>query len=249
VTDTDALRAEVQRLLPTPSHATSNWQDVTRRARVSRRRLWFIGVVVGIALAAAATTGALVLLAHPSDADTRPPATEWFSVFQEPPSTDDSTQAQLGSAPERGWDLGQLHILATGLGRFDSRLVAYPGNAGRNLCYALVGARVTDPSAGYCFSPSRPYAREDEAGEHFSVLALYGFTAGQPGIQLFGVAFDDVVSARVQISGEWRAVPVDRNGLYLDLPGVSHSDVGIFEATLQDGSVQRHDVRTGRRIS
>jgi hypothetical protein len=178
VTDTGALRAEVQRLLPTPSRATPNWQDVTRRARDSRRRLWLIGVVVGVALAAAATIGALVLLAHPSDADTRPSATDRFSVFQQPPSDDYGARADLAVAarvahPE--WDLDYLRVLATGLGRFNSRLVAHPANDGHNLCYALIGERNTDPSAGYCFVPSRPYASGDAAGEHFSVLALDAF--------------------------------------------------------------------------
>ena len=172
MTETDMLRDEVRQLLPSAANARPSWDDVARRARDQRiRRLRLNAVVGGAALAVVTTIGALALLARPSGADTRPPVTEHFSVFQEPPSTDDATEAQLGAVPERGWDLGRLHILATHLGRFDSRLVAYPANDERNLCYALIGARVTDPSAGYCFSPSRPYARGDEAGEHFSVLA------------------------------------------------------------------------------
>jgi hypothetical protein len=210
-------------------------------------------VIVSSVLAAATAAGALGLVAHPSGADTRPPATERFSVFEQPPSPHDAaTDAQLAVAarvahPE--WDLDHLHTLASGLGRFDSRLVAYPANDGHNLCYGLIGARVTDPAAGYCFSPSRPYARGETAGEHFSVLALYSATDGQPSVQVFGVAFDDVASVRLQVSGQWRSIPVTSNGLYLDLPGVRQDEVDIFEATLRDGSVQRHNVRTGSRIS
>lgn len=256
MTDTRSLfRDEVERLLP-PVDATANWSDVARRARRPRRQSWLKVLVAGAALASATTVGVVALLARPSGADTRPPATDMFSVFQQPPSDDDAARADLALAarvahPE--WDLGQLRVLVSGLGRSNPRVVAFPANDGRNLCYILIGERGTDPTprarAGYCFSPSRPYASPDAAGEHFSVLALYELTNWEPSVHVFGVAFDDVVNVRVQVSGQWRSLPLIRNGLYLDLPGVERGDVGIFEAVLQDGSVQRHDLQTGRRIS
>jgi len=82
-------------------------------------------------------------------------------------------------------------------------------------------------------------------GEHFSAVAPYSNIDGKAGTQLFGIAFDDVKALRVNVAGHWRAVPLHDNGFYLDLPNVAQTDVGVVEATLSDGTVQRHDIQTG----
>ncbi len=80
-------------------------------------------------------------------------------------------------------------------------------------------------------------------------MAPESVTNGTVGVQLFGVVDDNVASSRVQVAGNWRSVPLANNGFYLDLPGVNYSQMGQFEATLKNGSVQVHDIRTDTRVS
>ena len=118
-----------------------------------------------------------------------------------------------------------------------------------NVCFGLVAASPQDPGMVYCYSPGNPAAPPEIAGEHFSVVAPESVSDGTVGVQLFRVADDAVVGARVQVRSEWRPVQVDRNSFYLDLPGVSYDQMGRFEVTLRDGSTQIHDIRTGSRVT
>lgn len=54
-----------------------------------------------------------------------------------------------------------------------------------------------------------------------------------------------MVSVRVLVSGSWQKIPVVNNGLFLDLPGLTRSDVSTVAVTFSDGSTQRHDLQTG----
>jgi hypothetical protein len=129
-------------------------------------------------------------------------------------------------------------VLADNVGSNGSRLVAVPTEKGSIVCFSLVG------QASSCWRPHDPDLPEALRGQHFDAMALYTFD-GAPRVQLFGAAFDDVKSMRVQVSGSWRDVPVANNGFYLEIPGVQHEDVGIIEATLADGTVQVHDIQEG----
>lgn len=84
-------------------------------------------------------------------------------------------------------------------------------------------------------------------GKHFNAMAIEALTADGIGVQLFGLADDTVKRVRVNVSGQWRDVPLANNGIYLDLPGVRHEEVGVVEATLKDGTTQTHNIQTGGR--
>jgi hypothetical protein len=150
----------------------------------------------------------------------------------------------VGADPQ---DRESFRTLLTRVGQFDSRLVAFRSFQGRNVCYALLAAQRTDPGMAYCYRPYADNAPPGLADEHFSVVALESRTGPNldVGTQVFGVAEDDVVSVRVLVAGSWQSIPVVDNGLFLDLPGVQRSDVGTVEVTLSDGSMQRHDLKTG----
>jgi hypothetical protein len=197
--------------------------------------------------AGAAAVGSTLALTHRSGASRNLDATSAFAVFHS--LSPSSPPAEVAHSPSlsRG-DIDQTRLLGADLGRFHSRLFIYPANGNRNVCFGLVAASSTDPGMVYCYSPGNPSASEI-AGEHFSVVAPESVSDGTVGVQLFGVVDDDVVSARVQIRGEWRPVKLARNSFYLDLPGVSYDQMGRFEVTLQDGSTQLHDIRTGSRIA
>lgn len=142
-------------------------------------------------------------------------------------------------------DMARTRSLATGLGRHDSRLVAFPSASGASVCYALLGQSTRDPAMSYCFQPLAPDVPGPLAGQRFHAVALYSNIDGKRGVQLFGIAFDDVESLRVQVAGSWHSVPVRGNGFYLDLPGIDQEQVGLVEATLADGTVQEHNIQTG----
>jgi hypothetical protein len=203
--------------------------------------------LVIVALAGAAAIGSTLALTHRSGAGRNLDARSAFAVFRSlPPS---APPAEVASSPSlsRG-DVAQMRLLGADLGRFHSRLFIYPANGNRNVCFGLVAASPRDPGMVYCYSPGNPSAPPEIAGEHFSVVAPESVSGGTVGVQLFGVVDDDIVSARVQVKGEWRPVQLARNGFYLDLPGVSYDQMGEFEATLRDGTIQIHDIRTGSRI-
>ena len=141
-------------------------------------------------------------------------------------------------------DWNKLRVLGSGLGRYDARLVAYPAGDGSMVCYWLVG-ETRGPLTSHCYDPSDPHLPGRVKGQHFAALALYSAEEGKPSVQLFGIAFDDVVEVRAQVAGEWVDVPLGNNGFFVDLPGVRHEQVGIVEATLADGSTQIHDIQQG----
>jgi len=172
-----------------------------------------------------------------------PSAVGLYSAFTHGrPAAVDAQLADTMSASNA--DSAKLRVLASGLGRFNSRLLAFPSRGGSSVCYSLLGAQPTDPAASYCYQPTGPAMSKALAGEHFSPMALWASLGGRPGVQLFGLAFDDVRSLRVNVAGNWRNVPLSGNGFYLDLPGVAQSDVGAVEATLANGSTQSHDMRS-----
>jgi hypothetical protein len=196
----------------------------------------------------AAAAGIGLALAHGSGAGSNLDARSDFAVFHSlPPS---APPAEVASSPSlsRG-EIAQTRVLGAGLGRFHSRLFIYPANDNRNVCFGLVAASPNDPGMVYCYSPGNPSAPPEIAGEHFSVVAPESVSDGTVGVQLFGVVEDDVARARVQVKGEWQPVRLAHNGFYLDLPGVSYSQLGRFEVTLEDGTTQVHDIQTGMRIA
>ncbi len=201
---------------------------------------------------AAAGVVALGLVGHSSSgASARASSAQWgvFSAFSQPAtgSMDDQVRAIAHDVGADEQDRGSFRTLLSGVGRFDTRLVAFRSFHGRNVCYAMLAAERTDPGMSYCYRPYADNAPAGLAGEHFSVSALESRTGPSldVGVQVFGVAEDDVVSVRVLVAGNWQKIPIVNNGLFLDLPGVTRSDVGTVEVTLADGSTQRHDLQTG----
>jgi hypothetical protein len=172
-----------------------------------------------------------------------------FSAFSLPAtgSMDDYVRAIADNLGADEQDRASFRTLLSGVGRFDSRLVAFRSFHGRNVCYSFLAAERTDPGMSYCYRPYADNAPAGLAGEHFSVVAPESHTGPNldVGTQVFGVAEDDVVSVRVLVAGSWQKIPIAHNALYLDLPGIPQSDVGTVEVTLSDGSTQWHDLRTG----
>lgn len=192
--------------------------------------------VTGFALAAGALATDKIVLS----------ATGEFAVFNRAQTAAADPATREIAAMIRGEetpDLARSQILSSRLGAHRSRLIAVPSVSGKVICFGLAGEDPTDPAASYCHQPKDPAAPGPVAGQHFGVMALYSALDGTSRIQLFGVAYDDVRAARVSVNGEWRIVPVASNGFYLDLPGVSYSDIGVFEVTLTDGTVQTRDIR------
>lgn len=208
--------------------------------------------IVGIVMAIAAGAAVLVtFLGHTSPGNSAPTPSRavLFSAFSAPAagSIDEQIRAIADDVGADAQDLSNVRTLTSALGRFHSRLVAFPSFHGQNICYSLLGAEPTDPGMTYCYRPHYAGAPAGLADEHFSVSALEGHTGlnADVGTQVFGVAEDDVVGARVQVGESWHEIPIVNNALYLDLPGVSRSDVGTVDVTLSDGSTERHDLRTG----
>jgi hypothetical protein len=204
--------------------------------------------LIVLAAAVAAAVGSTLALTHRSGASRNLDARSAFAVFHSLPPSPPPAEVERSPSLSRG-DVAQTRLLGADLGRFHSRLFIYPSHDDRNVCFGLVAASPQDPGMVYCYSLGNPAAPPEIAGEHFSVVAPESVTDGTVGVQLFGVADDDVVSARVQVRGEWRPVQVDRNSFYLDLPGVSYDQMGRFEVALRDGSTQIHDIRTGSRVT
>jgi hypothetical protein len=204
-------------------------------------------LAVGVSLTGA-LVGALIVSSTASSTEKILPATESFGVFasgsaelSEPELAD---LAEFVGASEN--EFRAIRVLGRQLGRFDSRLVAFPARGGGTVCYALLGGTPEDPAMSYCYQPRNRAVPRELRNQHFHALALQSVIDGKVGVQLFGVAEDEVASVRVSIGGSWRNVPVSSNGFYLDLPGVWHRDVGIVEATMRDGSTHVHDIQKGR---
>ncbi len=170
-----------------------------------------------------------------------------MSVFadERQPGTTEPQLAATFVSPHDTADMERTRVLAQALGRHHSRLVAFPSATGASVCYALLGRTTRDPAMSYCYQPLAADAPGPLAGQHFHAAALYSNIDGHAGVQLFGIAFDDVDSIRVQINGTYRMVPVRNNGFYLDLPNTAHEAVGLVEATLTDGTIQQHDIQAG----
>jgi hypothetical protein len=198
-----------------------------------------------------------------SGASEKPTVWTAFSrAFSKPATTD--VPAELSARPQMGPvpDLSQVRELARDVGPSHGRLLMWPASDGNAICYELT------TGGGGCSPLSDPF------GEHFNVFAPRTQLGEHIGTQLFGVAFDDVVRVRVRVNGEWRPVSQYGNGFYVDLPNVlpdwctarptdSSGSAGtmtftwnceprdevLFEAKLEDGTVQLHDIRTDRRVS
>jgi hypothetical protein len=209
---------------------------------LTRRRTALLTLVV-----AGATAGGIYATTGGAGQRVVPPATPKMAVFNDA-SRADAAEPELAStfaALSDKADLSRGRILAAGVGRFGSRVVAFPSQTGSTVCYSLLGRTPHDPAMSYCYQPLAPDNPAAVKGEHFSAVALYSNIDGKAGTQLFGIAFDDVKALRVNVAGHWRAVPLHDNGFYLDLPNVAQADVGMVEATLSDGTVQQHDIQTG----
>lgn len=201
---------------------------------------------------AAAGVVALGLVGHfSSRGSARASSAQWgaFSAFSQPAtgSMDDRVRAIADNVGADDQDRASFRTLLRGVGRFSTRLVAFRSFHGRNVCYAMLAAERTDPAMSYCYRPYADNAPAGLAGEHFSVAALESRTGPDldVGVEVLGVAEDDVVSVRVLVAGNWQKIPIVDNGLFLDLPGVARSEVSTVEVTLADGSTQRHDLQTG----
>jgi hypothetical protein len=203
--------------------------------------------VAGLAAVAVAVAGGVYAAGGSAGKRIVPPVGPKMAVFGDAGRADTSepelasTFAALSDKPE----MARGRVLAQGLGRHGSRLVAFPSASGSTVCYALLGRTPHDPAMSYCFQPLASDLPAPLRGQHFHAAALYSNVDGRVGTQLFGIAFDDVKAMRVDVAGTWRAVPVRHNGFYLDLPNVAQAEVGVVEATLKDGAVQRHDIQTG----
>ena len=208
----------------------------------TRSRLFGTGAIIGLATAAAIAAS----FASGSDAGQRtvPSVVPSIAAFQagSPAALSDQLAGVALDTPG-GIDMARVRTTASNLGRFHSTLQLFPSTSGALLCTALVGATPTDPSMSYCLEPNasdNPVAIREKP---FNAIALYSAVDGKPGIQVFGFAFDTVVSMRARVAGNWHAIPVHDNGLYLDLPGAVRGSVTDVEATLVDGSTETQTIR------
>ncbi len=200
------------------------------------------------AAAAASIVGAVAFVsARPSDAQRQLPATAHLSIFERADATaDPATAAEVAArAHDLNADLTKLRVAGRGLGRLNTTLVIFPARENQNICYTTIGSDPTGSGLLHCYTPRGPDAPAETAGARFHVMKMFTDTGG-PHTDVFGVASDDVKSLRVQVSGEWKAIPIFNNGFFLEVPDARFADVGIVEGTLSNGSVQRWDTRTGR---
>lgn len=213
-----------------------------RNRRIPARVLVAVAVCV-----AGGVFGAALALSSGAAGGGKPVAGDEFGVFASgaPASVEPRLVSLADQVGVDASDKSHFRVLATGLGQFNSRLVAFPARSGENVCYSLLGASQYDPGMSYCYQPRGDNLPAGLAGERFSVVALQARIDGVTGTQVFGVAENNVKSIRVNVAGNWRDAPITRNGFYLDLAGVPLSDVGIVEATLANGSTQVHDIQTG----
>jgi len=204
----------------------------------------------------AAALGASILGAvafsstRPSEAQRQLPATADLSIFERPGGTvDAATAAEVAArAHDLNADLTQLRVVGRALGRLNTTLAIFPAREHQNVCYTTIGSDPAGSGLLHCYTPRGPDAPDEIMGARFHVIKMYTVNGG-PHTDVFGVASDDVKSLRVQVSGEWNAIPIFNNGFFLEVPDASFADVGIVEATLSNGSVQRWDTHTGRLVS
>ena len=238
-----------------PAELAASFNRVEHRANERTSRKLYVAVSITGALAVFATVWAVAQSRGGSPSN----ATSVFSVFAtggdigvppdltnsptfngqpDPPPTRDSLPAVAIPKPPKA-DFGRARELGRHLGRFDSRLLIFPLEGDRTVCYALVAARAGGPGMSYCYPANDPaWSRQ-----HFNVATPQSVADGRVAVEVFGVAYDDVRRLRVQVSGEWRPVPlIGRNGFYLQLAGVTQDQLGRFEAKLADGTVQAHEI-------
>src|SRR3954466_13060592 len=198
--------------------------DDLRAERVRRKAIFGVAGVVASGVVALGLVGHV---SSGSSATTSPAPWGQFSAFSRPAtgSMDDQVRAIADTVGADEQDRASFRTLLSGVGRFDTRLVAFRSFHGRNVCYAMLAAERTDPGMSYCYRPYADNAPAGLAGEHFSVAALGSRTGPNldVGTEVFGVAEDDVVGVRVLVTGSWQKIPIVDNGLFLDLPGVDRS--------------------------
>src|SRR5438105_3736188 len=147
---------------------------------LTRRRAALLSVIVAGALGGgiyAATGGAGQRVV--------PPVVPKMAVFNDA-SRADAAEPELAStfaALSDKADVSRGRVLAAGVGRFGSRLVAFPSRSGSTVCYALLGRTAHDPAMSYCYQPLAPDNPAPVKGEHFSAVAPYSNIDGKAGTQ------------------------------------------------------------------
>ncbi len=104
-------------------------------------------ILVALIGVGGAIAGASLVLAHSSGAGPNFDATDAFSVFKSLPAS--PSPAEIANSPSLSTrtEIAQTRLLGSGLGRFQSRLVIFPGNHHQNVCFGLVAVPLT---RGWC---------------------------------------------------------------------------------------------------
>lgn len=202
--------------------------------RAKRPRLALIAALLAIPLSG----GSALAIADRGPSD-------WFSVLTSPLGGANESGSSAAILGRMGLEPGETRVLGRNLGRFNSTLRVSTVEGSKTVCYELSGERHSDPAMSYCWTPMSPDFPREWSHDHFNLVAPYSSRNDEFGVQLFGVAFDDVVRIRVQVDGTWRSIPLSNNGFYIDLRSVRYEQIGLVEATLADGSKQFHDIEKG----
>jgi len=212
---------------------------------VSKKRKRIFVAALGASILGAVTFS----FTRPSEAQRQLPASADLSIFERPGGTADAaTAAEVAArAHDLNADLTRLRVIGRGLGRLNTTLAIFPAREDQNVCYTTIGSDPTGSGLLHCYTPRGPDAPDEIVGAQFHVMKMYTLNGG-PHTDVFGVASDDVQSLRVQVGGEWKTMPILNNGFFLEVPDAALADVGIVEATLANGSVQRWDTHTGRVV-
>lgn len=184
------------------------------------------GAVFGLAMPAFGTASTPTPLAafsnpalpHPADAsaaaDLAAAVTRWNS---------DAANSSVSAGVPL---IGEARDLATGLGKADDTITAFPTSNGL-VCYEI-------RAAGSCGRV------DDEVGPGFVVSVLY---TRDEGTRVFGVVSDAVRSVDVEVAHVTYPATLRGNAFYYDLPsGVSGSSVDSVSATWSDGTVHSLEV-------
>jgi hypothetical protein len=145
-----------------------------------------------------------------------------------------------GNTPPAGarMDMSRARVLMRGLGADGDVIAAAPSVDGSRACVGL-GSDVAGPVTTRCWLPQRD-------GQHFIASGAWTNLAGTSQNLVYGLAYDDVVSIRVDAGGVWRAVPIVDNAFFLALDGpVQHGLFTTIEATLRSGEIQTADLAAG----
>jgi hypothetical protein len=145
-----------------------------------------------------------------------------------------------GNTPPAGasMDMSRARVLMRGLGADGDVIAAAPSVDGSRACVAL-GSEIAGPVMTSCWLPQRD-------SQHFIASAPWTNLAGTSQNIVYGMAYDDVVSIRVDAGGVWHAVPLVDNAFFLALGGpVQRGLFTTIEATLRTGEVQTADLSAG----